>query len=72
MYYLDSKIENLYRIFDQNERKDYKHDDNSNFDDDSRSDDCSGCTCKPQNGIGQVITTELQAWAKKAPSDEVI
>ena len=23
MYYLDSKIENLYRIFDQNERKDY-------------------------------------------------
>ena len=23
MYYLDSKVENLYRIFDQNERKDY-------------------------------------------------
>ena len=23
MYYLDSRIENLYRIFDQNERKDY-------------------------------------------------
>ena len=23
MYYLDAKIENLYRIFDQNERKDY-------------------------------------------------
>ena len=23
MYYLDPKIENLYRIFDQNERKDY-------------------------------------------------
>ena len=23
MYYLDSKVENLYRIFDQNARKDY-------------------------------------------------
>ena len=23
MYYLDSKVENLYRVFDQNERKDY-------------------------------------------------
>ena len=23
MYYLDKRIENLYRIFDQNERKDY-------------------------------------------------
>ena len=23
MYYLDSRVENLYRIFDQNARKDY-------------------------------------------------